>query len=95
MASDSPARSLDEIDLSALRVSRTCFFLSFQWSRAERGNVPCLSVLIPGQPRGSRLSPYPYSRGWAPLVLLGCSRGSARKLVELVSFIFDRCKSIT
>jgi hypothetical protein len=29
MASDSPARSLDEIDLSALRVSRTCFLISF------------------------------------------------------------------
>lgn len=29
MASDSPARSLDEIDLSALRVSRTCFFPFF------------------------------------------------------------------
>lgn len=31
MASDSPARSLDEIDLSALRVSRACFLISFQW----------------------------------------------------------------
>lgn len=31
MASDSPARSLDEIDLSALRVSRTRFLISFQW----------------------------------------------------------------
>lgn len=30
MASDSPARSLDEIDLSALRVSRICFLISFQ-----------------------------------------------------------------
>lgn len=31
MASDSPARSLDEIDLSALRVSGTCFLISFRW----------------------------------------------------------------
>lgn len=36
MASDSPARSLDEIDLSALRVSRTCFLISFPWFGSGR-----------------------------------------------------------
>lgn len=74
MASDSPARSLDEIDLSALRVSKNRFIFIFIyffppviWVRVQGLGGRGLGLGFGGLETGKDETEGTWSLGWEPL----------------------------